>query len=143
MPRTTLFRTMLPEDVAWKPFAAFPLSARLAVIAGDPSQHGPYTIRIKVPDGVRLMPHWHSEDRVYTVVSGVFYLGLGDRFDANKLRAYPPGAAIVLPGDTSHFHWARSGAYVAQVTALGPLALEYVHAMDDPLRERRGRKRSR
>jgi hypothetical protein len=43
------------------------------------------------------------------VISGVFYIGLGDRFDADKLQAYPPGSVIVLPRDTPHFHWAKSG----------------------------------
>jgi len=78
------------------------------------------------------MPHRHPEDRIYTVISGVFYIGLGDEFDPDKLRAYPPGAVIVLPGNTSHFHWAKSGEYVTQVTANGPLGMEYVKAKDDP-----------
>jgi hypothetical protein len=50
------------------------------------------------------MPHRHPENRMYTVISGVFYIGLGDEFDADKLQAYPPGAVIVLPAKTSHFH---------------------------------------
>ena len=54
------------------------------------------------------MPHRHPEDRVYTVMSGVFYIGLGDKFDGDKVEAYPPGSVIVLPGNTSHFHWAQS-----------------------------------
>ena len=33
----------------------------------------------------------------------------------------------MLPGDTPHFHWARSGEYVTQVSAIGPLGLEYVN----------------
>jgi len=28
------------------------------------------------------MPHRHPEDRIYTVMSGVFYIGRGERFDA-------------------------------------------------------------
>lgn len=40
--------------------------------------------------GVKLMPHRRPEDRVYTVISGVFYIDLGDTFDADKLHAYPP-----------------------------------------------------
>jgi hypothetical protein len=122
----------LPEEIDWKPFAAFPPSARLAVIAGDPAQPGPYTIRIKVPGGVKLMPHRHPEDRIYTVIGGVFYIGFGDRFDGEKLAAYPPGAAIVLPGNTAHYHWARSGEYITQVTAIGPLGLEYIDPKNDP-----------
>lgn len=42
------------------------------------------------------------------------------------------GAVVVLPGGTPHFHWARSGEYVTQVTAIGPLGLEYVDQKDDP-----------
>jgi len=78
------------------------------------------------------MPHKHPEDRVSTVMSGVFYIGLGDQFNPDKLDAFPPGSVIVLPGNTSHFHWAKSSEYVTQVTAIGPLGLEYISATDDP-----------
>lgn len=78
------------------------------------------------------MPHRHPEDRVYTVISGVFYIGLGDEFDEGKLEAYPPGTVIILPGNTSHFHWAKSGEYITQVSAIGPLGFEYVRSKDDP-----------
>jgi quercetin dioxygenase-like cupin family protein len=131
-PGQAVFKSVLAEDIDWKPFAAFPPSVRLAVIVGQPSEAGPYTIRVKVPRGVKLMPHQHPEDRVYTVISGVFYIGLGDQFDPDKLQAYPPGSVVVLPGNTSHFHWAKSGEYVSQVTAIGPLGLEYISAKDDP-----------
>ncbi len=131
-PGEAVFGSILSEDIEWKPFSAFPPAVRLAVIVGEPSEPGPYVIRVKVPGGVKIMPHKHSEDRVYTVISGVFYIGLGDQFDADKLEAYPPTTVVVLPGNTSHFHWAKSGEYVTQVTAIGPLGLEYVNRKDDP-----------
>ena len=131
-PGQDVFKAILPEDIDWRPFPAFTPSVRLAVVIGQPSEDGPYTIRVRVPHGVKLMPHKHPEDRVYTVLSGVFYIGLGDEFDADKLHAYPPGAVIVLPGNTSHFHWAKSGEYISQVTAIGPLGLDYVNPKDDP-----------
>jgi quercetin dioxygenase-like cupin family protein len=136
-PGETDFRSVLPEDIDWKPFPAFPPSARLAIVVGEPAKPGPYVIRVKVPSGVKLMPHKHPEDRVYTVISGVFYIGLGDRFDADKLQAYPPGSVIVLPGNTPHFHWARSGEYVSQVSGTGPLGLEYLDPHDDPRQQNR------
>jgi quercetin dioxygenase-like cupin family protein len=131
-PGQDVFKAILSEDIDWKPFAAFPPSVRLAVVVGQPSEKGPYVTRVKVPGGVKLMPHKHSEDRIYTVLSGVFYIGLGDRFDSDRLRAYPPGAVIVLPGNTSHFHWAKSGEYITQITAIGPLGMDYVNPKDDP-----------
>jgi len=131
-PGQDAFKATLPEDIPWQPFPAFPPSVRLAVVVGHPSEEGPYTIRVKVPGGVKLMPHRHPEDRTYTVISGIFYVGRGDRFDADRLEAYPPGTVIVLPGGMSHFHWARSGEYVTQVTAVGPLGIDYVDPKDDP-----------
>jgi quercetin dioxygenase-like cupin family protein len=127
-----VFKSILSEDLEWKPFPAFPPAARLAIVVGRPFEPELYTIRVKVPHGVKLMPHRHPEDRIYTVVSGVFYIGLGDEFNADELQAYPPGAVIVLPGNTSHFHWAKSGEYITQVSAIGPLGLEYINSQDDP-----------
>jgi quercetin dioxygenase-like cupin family protein len=131
-PGEDVFRSVLSEEIDWEPFVGFPSSVRLAIIVGQPSKAAPYTIRVKVPHGEKLMPHRHPEDRVYTVISGVFYIGLGDQFDPDKLQAYPPGSVVVLPGNTSHFHWAKSSEYVTQVTAIGPLGLDYVSAKDDP-----------
>jgi quercetin dioxygenase-like cupin family protein len=129
--RSELART-LQEEVNWQPFPAFPPLARLGVVVGQPSESAPYVVRVKVPDGVILMPHIHHEDRVYTVMSGVFYIGVGHEFDDAKLEAFPPGAVVVLPGGTPHFHWAKSGEYITQVTAMGPISLEYVDPTDDP-----------
>ena len=126
------FKAILSEDLDWKPFPAFPPSARLAVIVGRPSEPGLYTVRVKLPHGVKLMPHRHPEDRIYTVISGVFYIGLGNEFEADTMEAYPPGAVLVLPGNTSHFHWAKSGEYITQVSAIGPLGMEYIKSKDDP-----------
>src|ERR1700756_3323322 len=128
------FHAIRPEDVEWNPFPAFPPEARLAVLVGDPAEPGPYVIRVRLPGGVKLAPHRHPEDRIYTVISGVFYIGLGETFDEQKLEAFAPGRVIVLPGGQAHFHWARSGEYVTQVTAIGPQDRTYVDAADDPRR---------
>lgn len=92
------FKAILPEDIDWKPFPAFPAGARLAIMVGRPAEPGPYVVRVKLPGDAKLMPHKHPEDRIYTVMSGVFYIGLGETFDADKVKAYPPGSVVVLPG---------------------------------------------
>ncbi|MFI5998727.1 cupin domain-containing protein [Streptomyces sp. NPDC051362] len=131
-PGQDVFRSVLPQDIDWQPFPGFPPTARLAVLVGDASEPSPYVVRVKLPSGEKLMPHRHEEDRVYTVISGVFYIGHGETFDEEKLVAYPPGADIILPGGTPHFHWAKSGEYITQVTAIGPISLHYVDPRDDP-----------
>ena len=126
------FGEIYQENIKWSPFPAFPPEARLAILVGDPKKPGPYVIRVRVPAGVILRPHIHPEDRIYTVISGVFYIGIGTKFDASKLKAYPPGSVVILPGNTPHFHWARSGGYETQVTANGPLGISYIIPSDDP-----------
>jgi len=44
------------------------------------------------------MPHTHLGDRTYTVISGVFYIGVGGSFDGDKVNAYPPAASLSFPG---------------------------------------------
>jgi quercetin dioxygenase-like cupin family protein len=131
-PDEDMFHAIRAEDVQWRSFQAFPPKARLAILVGDPAKPGPYVIRVKLPMGTKMMPHKHPEDRIYTVLSGVFYIGLGDVFDETKLTAYAPGSVVVLPGGQPHFHWAKSGEYITQVTAIGPLGLDYVDAANDP-----------
>lgn len=126
------FHALRPEDINWKPFPAFPPAARLAVLVGNPGLPGPYVIRVKLPMGTKMMPDEHPEDRIYTVMSGIFYIGLGQEFNEERLVAFPPGSVVVLPGGQPHFHFAKSGEYVTQVSAIGPLGLNYVDPSDDP-----------
>jgi hypothetical protein len=84
----SVFKALRPEDVVWSPFAAFPAGAQLAVRVGDPAADGPYVVRVKVPHGVRLMPHRHPEDRIYTVrtVRRVRHAGHGHRTARPRIR---------------------------------------------------------
>ena len=127
-----VFGAVRVEEVNWAPFLAFPPKARLAILVGNPQKAGLYVIRVRLPGGTKMMPHAHQEDRIYTVISGVFYVGRGDQFDAEALTAYAPGSVIVLPGNTHHFHWAKSGDYITQVYGYGPLSINYLSAEDDP-----------
>ena len=53
------FKAILPEQIDWKSFPAFPPEARLAILVGHPAEAGPYVVRVKVPLGTKLMPHRH------------------------------------------------------------------------------------
>ena len=97
-----------------------------------------FASRFEGKPGTKMMPHKHPEDRIYTVMSGVFYIGLGDVFNESKLTAFAPGSVVVLPGGQTHFHWAKSGEYIAQVAAIGPLGLSHVDLGDDPPRSAHG-----
>ncbi|HTT40263.1 MAG TPA: cupin domain-containing protein [Burkholderiales bacterium] len=131
-PGESEFRVIWPDTLEWQPFAGFPSAVRLAILVGDPTQAGPYVIRVRVPAGERMMPHRYSDDRIYTVISGILYIGLGEHFDESKLTAHAPGSLLVLPSGQAHFHWARSGEFIAQVNGIGAVALDYLKRGDDP-----------
>ena len=91
------FRSLLPKDIDWKPFPAYPPEAGLAIISGKASEPSPYMIRVKVPGGVKLLPHKHPEDRIYTVISGVFYTGRGDQFDPESWKPTRQARLLFCP----------------------------------------------
>ena len=79
-----------PNDVKWGPAPpALPAGAQIAVLSGDPSKAEPFTIRLKAPDGYKIMPHWHPTDENVTVLEGTFAMGVGEKFDEAAAHAMP------------------------------------------------------
>ena len=123
---------ILPDDIKWADYPALPPGGQTAALAGDPRKAGPFAFRFKMSADYKIMPHTHPEDRMYTVISGTLYVGLGDKFDATKLKAYPQGSFYVMPAKVSHFYWTKSGETIAQVNAIGPTSIDYLDPADDP-----------
>jgi hypothetical protein len=118
-------------DLHWGPApAVFPKGAELAVLHGDPTKKGPYTVRLKMPDGYTIAPHWHTQDESLTIVSGTFTLHMGDTLDApgDKLE---PGGFHFLPGKAHHAAVA-TGETIVQVHGNGPFDMHYLNPADDP-----------
>jgi len=78
-----------PSEVKWGPAPpVVPSGAQAAVLNGDPFKDGAaYTLRLKMPDGYRIGPHWHPTDENVTVLSGTLGAGMGDKF-AGKIERY-------------------------------------------------------
>jgi len=106
--------------------------AQLAVIEGDPTANsGDFTIRLKMPDGYKIAPHWHPKRENVTVISGNFKVGMGDKFDEAKMMTFPAGSFAYLDPDMHHYAMA-SGPAVVQVHGMSPLQFNYVNPSDDP-----------
>jgi quercetin dioxygenase-like cupin family protein len=126
-----------PEQVTWGPAPAIlPVGARLAVLDGDPSKAGLFTMRLAMPAGYRIPPHFHDVDEHVTVISGAFQVGMGDTFDEGKLTTLPPGTFGVIPPGMRHFARADK-ATVIQLHGVGPWGLTYVNPADQPSTVRR------
>lgn len=122
----------LPDDIKWADSPVLPQGGKIAVLSGKPAESGFYAFRLKFPAGFKVPPHSHPEERIYTVISGTWHIGLGDKFDPAKLEAYPAGSLYVVPANVSHFHWAKSGESIVQINGVGPTATNYVNPSDDP-----------
>lgn len=119
-------------SVAWGPApAVFPAGAKFAVLQGDPSQAGVFTVRLDMPDGYTIAPHFHPTDEHITVIQGTFLVGLGDKLDFTNPLTLAPGGFATAPAN--HHHYARAkGHTVVQVHGMGPFSLTYVNPADDP-----------
>jgi quercetin dioxygenase-like cupin family protein len=124
-------QSIKPDQIKWSQHPALPAGAMKAVVYGDPTKPGPYVTRLRAPQGLRVMPHTHPDDRIYTVLSGTLYIGYGDTWDESKLLAYPAGSVIFLPAKLSHFQYSKSGEYVIQINAVGPTDLTFINPADD------------
>jgi quercetin dioxygenase-like cupin family protein len=114
---------IMPGEIVWK---APPtgVGVETAVLYGDPTKAGPYVLRAKFPAGFKLMPHSHPDEwRTGVVLSGVYYFGLGEKWDETKLRPYPAGTFFSEPKGRPHFVWAKDGEVIVQFTAIGPTAV--------------------
>jgi hypothetical protein len=121
----------LPAGVAWVANPAVP-GVQIAVVAGRPQEAGPYALRVRFPPGVRVMPPTHPEDRIHTILRGAWFIGLGETFDSTRLERHPAGAVYVVRAGIAHFHLARDGETVFQITATGPTATTFVNPGVNP-----------
>ncbi|HEY2171475.1 MAG TPA: cupin domain-containing protein [Candidatus Angelobacter sp.] len=121
-----------PDKIQWGTAPpVFPAGAQFAVLAGDPGKPGPFIVRLKLPDGYRIMPHWHPTAENVTVISGEFHVGMGDKFDESSMLTLPAGSVAVVPVHHNHYAMAK-GETEVQVNATGPFKLVYVNPADDP-----------
>ena len=95
------------------------------VLKGDPTKPGLYTIVLRIPANTRIAAHTHPDDRIGTVISGTWYFGYGKTFDANALKALPPGSFYTEPPADPHFAETRDSAVVLQITGYGPTGTTY------------------
>jgi hypothetical protein len=126
-----------PDAIPYGPVPAFvPAGAQLAVLEGNPgAMTGDYTVRLKMPDGYRLAPHWHPKRENVTVISGTFKVGMGDHFDESKMGDFPAGSFAYLDPDMHHYAMAN-GEVVVQVHGQAPLQFNYVNPDEDPSRKK-------
>jgi mannose-6-phosphate isomerase-like protein (cupin superfamily) len=121
-----------PADVKWGAApASLPSGAQGAVLQGDPAKAGPFTLRLKLPDGYRIPPHYHPAIEHITVLQGTFVLGTGETAASGAETPLEAGSFAFMAAGMRHFVRAR-GETIVQLHGTGPWGITYVNASDDP-----------
>src|SRR5687768_6003635 len=64
-------RVITPDELRWVNAPPhLPTGAKVAILAGDPTKEGPFTMRLRAPDGYRVPPHWHQQAENLTIIAG-------------------------------------------------------------------------
>jgi len=108
-----------------------PAGAKLAVLNGDPGKPGQFVMRLMLPAGYVIAPHWHSLAEQLTVISGTFYIGMGDKTERAQAHGLTAGGFHYLPGKAHHYAFVKE-ATVVQVEGMGPFDINYLDPRDDP-----------
>ena len=103
----------------------------MAVVSGDPSKAGPFEIRLSLPNGYKIPPHFHPTDETMAVKSGTFLYGMGDKLDRAQMKTMKPGQSGTIPANMHHYAMARGKTDVS-VSGTGPFVITYVNPADDP-----------
>ena len=122
----------LPDQITWGPGpASLPAGTKAAVLEGNPSETGPFTMRVLLPNRYRIPPHFHPAVEHVTVLPGTFKVGMGDKFDGSAMTSLPTGTFAALEPGTHHFAESQ-GETIVQLHGVGPWRITYVNPADDP-----------
>jgi quercetin dioxygenase-like cupin family protein len=114
-----------PPFVAKQPEELTPADgATQTVIMGDPSKPGMYVVQNVFMPGRTSRPHFHDQDRYITVVSGTWWVSLGDdadTFNAEKMIPMKAGSFVFHPKGGHHYDGAKSEIAVVRIMGMGPV----------------------
>jgi len=128
----------MPDEIAALPFlqagtgTSGVAGISTTILSGDPNKAGLYAIWLVIPPHTLIKPHHHRDDRVATVVSGLWYIGYGAKREAGALKALPPGSFYTEPAGAPHFAGTEDQQAVVDITGIGPSDTVYVDAADGP-----------
>ncbi|PYI87604.1 MAG: hypothetical protein DMF03_13030 [Verrucomicrobia bacterium] len=126
-----------PADLKWVDAPpGLPPGAKMAVLEGDPTKKGNFTVRLQAPADYKVPPHTHPTAEHITVISGTMNFGAGEKFDEAAGKESPMGSYVIMPAGMKHYAWS-SGEAIIQIHGMGPFEIKYVNPADDPRNAKR------
>jgi quercetin dioxygenase-like cupin family protein len=120
-----------PASLQWSVPPVLPPGALIAVVSGDPTGPGEFTLLVSMPNGYRIPPHFHPSYEHVEVREGTLLVGTGDVLDPKRTQALAAGDSATAPAGMHHFSIAR-GRTVVSATFIGPYTITYLRAEDAP-----------
>lgn len=119
-------RVLTPATLEWRPDSQDPRRSA-ALLVGDTTRPGPFTIRYRLPAGYQLKLHLHpDEDEQLTVLSGAIGWSAGEAGSGAQEYTLTAGSFTMTPAGTPHRIWAMEDCEV-QMSAIGPHVYTYVN----------------
>lgn len=117
---------LTPSEIRWSAAGTMALPGlEQAVLLGDPTKPGPYTIRLKFPAGYKMLAHSHPDSREVTILKGEWQTGYGDKFDVAGLKKLPAGSWYTEPAGVPHYIYTAVPTEI-QVSGMGPSGRAFV-----------------
>lgn len=110
---------ILPANtMKWQPL---PNNTQLqySVLSGKPQEESHFVVRIKVPKDYINKVHTHSQIMYDTIISGTYYLGMGNQPNKAETQKLTAGAFMVIPPNASHFGHTTEETII-QISGNGP-----------------------
>jgi quercetin dioxygenase-like cupin family protein len=120
-----------PAPLQWTVPPVLPPGALIAVVRGDPTRPGEFTLMVSMPNGYRIPPHFHPSHEHVEVREGALLVGVGDVLDPKRTQVLAAGDSATAPAGVHHFSIAR-GRTVLSATFMGPYTITYLRAEDAP-----------
>lgn len=111
-----------PNAIKWTVWTGANAGVEMATLAGNPAATGPYTVRLRMPDGGKFSPHFHVNTENVTVISGTLLVGLGDTVNPAAMKELPAGSFVSVPAGVHHYAMAK-GKTIIQINGMGPLSM--------------------
>jgi ketosteroid isomerase-like protein/quercetin dioxygenase-like cupin family protein len=123
---------LAPTELTWGDMPpGLPAGGQAAVVSGNPAESGPFVIRVMLPAGYKVPPHWHPSTENVTVLFGTLGVSMSNSGDPATMTSLPAGGFVVLPAQTPHSVVATT-AVTLQIHGVGPFGITYVNPADDP-----------
>ncbi len=112
------------DSIVWKDApATLPPGSKMAILEGNPTVDGLFTMRVRIPAGSAIPPHWHPRQERVTILSGSVNLGFGSVAGTGPVTRYGPGSFYVNPPRVMHY-LSFPEATEMQMTGVGPWELQ-------------------